>query len=59
MDSYICVPTRLDHATRTGAIVALMPYLSNEVVKKGIQVNIVAAGPIWMPLLAMGVDSEG
>lgn len=58
VDSYIGVPTRLDYATSKGAIVAFTRALSNELVKKGIRVNAVAAGPVWTPLLATGVSGE-
>ncbi|KAM3437067.1 hypothetical protein MY4824_003968 [Beauveria thailandica] len=32
--------------------------LSNELVKKGIRVNAVAAGPVWTPMLALSVDKK-
>jgi NAD(P)-dependent dehydrogenase (short-subunit alcohol dehydrogenase family) len=52
VDSYIGVPSRLDYATSKGAVVAFTRALSNQLVKKGIRVNAVAAGPVWTPLLA-------
>ncbi|OAA40308.1 NAD(P)-binding domain protein [Metarhizium rileyi] len=59
VDSYIGVPSRLDYATTKGAIVAFTRSLSNDLVKKGIRVNAVAAGPVWTPLVASGVDKPG
>ncbi|TRX96206.1 hypothetical protein FHL15_002930 [Xylaria flabelliformis] len=59
VDSYIGVPSRLDYTTSKGAIIAFTRGLSNELVKKGIRVNAVAAGPVWTPLMATGVSKEG
>jgi len=59
VDSYIGVPSRLDYATTKGAIIAFTRSLSNDLVKKGIRVNAVAAGPVWTPLVASGVDKPG
>ncbi|OAQ74368.1 oxidoreductase, short-chain dehydrogenase/reductase family [Pochonia chlamydosporia 170] len=59
VDSYIGVPSRLDYATTKGAITAFTRSLSNDLVKKGIRVNAVAAGPVWTPLVASGVDKPG
>ncbi|PHH78652.1 hypothetical protein CDD80_6544 [Ophiocordyceps camponoti-rufipedis] len=59
VDSYIGVPSRLDYATSKGAIIAFTRGLSNQLVKKGIRVNAVAAGPVWTPLVESGVGSEG
>ncbi len=59
VDSYIGVPSRLDYTTSKGAIIAFTRGLSNELVKKGIRVNAVAAGPVWTPLVATGVSKEG
>jgi NAD(P)-dependent dehydrogenase (short-subunit alcohol dehydrogenase family) len=58
VDSYIGVPSRLDYATSKGAVVAFTRALSNQLVKKGIRVNAVAAGPVWTPLLATGVSEQ-
>jgi len=58
VDSYIGVPSRLDYATSKGAVVAFTRALSNELVKKDIRVNAVAAGPVWTPLIATGVSGE-
>lgn len=52
VDAYIGVPTRLDYAASKGAVVAFTRALSNQLVKRGIRVNAVAAGPTWTPLLA-------
>ncbi|KAM3530997.1 hypothetical protein MY4038_004669 [Beauveria bassiana] len=59
VDSYIGVPSRLDYATSKGAVVAFTRSLSNELIKKGIRVNAVAAGPVWTPMLASSVDNKG
>lgn len=59
VDSYIGVPSRIDYATSKGAVVAFTRALSNDVVKKGLRVNAVAAGPTLTPLMASGVDKEG
>jgi len=59
VDSYIGAPSRLDYATSKGAVVAFTRSLSNELVKKGIRVNAVAAGPVWTPMLASSVDKKG
>ncbi|CAI6079341.1 unnamed protein product [Clonostachys chloroleuca] len=58
VDSYIGVPSRLDYATSKGAVVAFTRALSNQLVKKGIRVNAVAAGPVWTPLMATGVSEK-
>jgi NAD(P)-dependent dehydrogenase (short-subunit alcohol dehydrogenase family) len=59
VDSYLGVPSRLDYAVSKGAVVAFTRALSNQLVKRGIRVNAVAAGPTWTPLLATGVSKEG
>ncbi|KAI0108146.1 NAD(P)-binding protein [Daldinia grandis] len=41
-----------------GAVIAFTRALSNQLVKRGIRVNAVAAGPVWSPLLATGVSEE-
>lgn len=52
VDAYIGVPTRVDYAASKGAVVAFTRALSNQLVKRGIRVNAVAAGPTWTPMLA-------
>jgi len=60
VDAYIGVPTRLDYVASKGAVIAFTRGLSNELVKKGIRVNAVAAGPVWTPLVSSsGVSKEG
>ncbi|KAM9874678.1 oxidoreductase C4H3.08 [Verticillium dahliae] len=59
VDSYIGVPSRIDYAASKGAVVAFTRALSNQLVHKGIRVNAVAAGPVWTPLIATGVGTEG
>jgi NAD(P)-dependent dehydrogenase (short-subunit alcohol dehydrogenase family) len=58
VDSYIGVPTRLDYATSKGAVVAFTRALSNQLLRTGIRVNAVAAGPVATPLLGQG-DGDG
>ncbi|OTA97992.1 hypothetical protein M426DRAFT_70600 [Hypoxylon sp. CI-4A] len=52
VDPYIGTPSRVDYATSKGAMIAFTRALSNQLVKKGIRVNAVAAGPVWSPLVA-------
>jgi len=52
VDSYIGTPTRVDYAASKGAVVALTRALSNQLFKRGIRVNAVAAGPVWTPMMA-------
>ena len=59
VDSYIGVPSRLDYAASKGAVIAFTRSLSNQLVKRGIRVNAVAAGPVWTPLITTGVGEEG
>lgn len=56
VDFYISIPSRLDYIISKGAIVTFTRALSNQLVKKGICVNAVAAGPVWMLLVATGVS---
>jgi len=59
VDAYIGVPTRVDYAASKGAIVAFTRALSNQLVKRGIRVNAVAAGPTWTPMLAAWAPMSG
>ncbi|KAF5125068.1 putative oxidoreductase YhxC [Metarhizium anisopliae] len=56
VDPYIGVPSGLDYATTKAAIIAYTRSLSNYLIKKGIRVNAVAAGPVWTPSVASGVE---
>lgn len=58
VDAYIGVPTRVDYAASKGAVVAFTRALSNQLIKRGIRVNAVAAGPTWTPLLATSSASK-
>ncbi|KAI1418551.1 NAD(P)-binding protein [Hypoxylon sp. FL1857] len=59
VDSYIGTPSRVDYAASKGAVIAFTRALSNQLVKKSIRVNAVAAGPVWSPLVATGVSEQG
>jgi NAD(P)-dependent dehydrogenase (short-subunit alcohol dehydrogenase family) len=59
VDAYIGVPTRVDYAASKGAVVAFTRALSNQLVKRGIRVNAVAAGPTWTPMLAATTSGGG
>ncbi|KID72306.1 uncharacterized protein G6M90_00g105240 [Metarhizium brunneum] len=56
VDSYIGVPSRLDYATTKAPIIAFTRSLSNYLIKKGLRVNAVAAGPVWTPSVASGME---
>ncbi|KAH8755378.1 hypothetical protein F5883DRAFT_571184 [Diaporthe sp. PMI_573] len=58
VDSYIGVPSRLDYAMSKGAVVAFIRALSNQLVKKGIRINTVAAGSVWTLLLAISGSKQ-
>ncbi|KOS16720.1 putative oxidoreductase [Escovopsis weberi] len=58
VDSYIGVPSRIDYAATEGAVVAFTRSLSNQLVKRGIRVNAVAAGPVLTPLISADVGAE-
>ncbi|KAK6951289.1 hypothetical protein Daesc_007820 [Daldinia eschscholtzii] len=59
VDAYIGTPSRVDYAASKGAVIAFTRALSNQLVKKGIRVNAVSAGPVWSPLVATGVSEQG
>jgi NAD(P)-dependent dehydrogenase (short-subunit alcohol dehydrogenase family) len=44
----------LDYSSTKGAITGFTRSLAKNLVKKGIRVNAVAAGPIWTPLNPFG-----
>jgi NAD(P)-dependent dehydrogenase (short-subunit alcohol dehydrogenase family) len=57
VDSYIGTPSRVDYAASKGAVVALTRALSNQLLKRGIRVNAVGAGPVWTPMMAAGTGT--
>ncbi|KAI1140288.1 NAD(P)-binding protein [Hypoxylon sp. FL0543] len=59
VDPYIGTPSRVDYAASKGAVIAFTRAMSNQLVKRGIRVNAVAAGPVWSPLVATGVGEQG
>jgi NAD(P)-dependent dehydrogenase (short-subunit alcohol dehydrogenase family) len=48
----------LDYSATKGAIVAFTRSLSQQLVKRGINVNAVAPGPIWTPLIPASFTAE-
>jgi NAD(P)-dependent dehydrogenase (short-subunit alcohol dehydrogenase family) len=48
----------LDYSSTKGAIVAFTRSLSQQLAEKGINVNAVAPGPIWTPLIPATFDAE-
>ena len=59
LEAYTPAPDRLDYATTKGAINNFSKGLSQQLVSKGIRVNVVAPGPTWTVLqVTGGVDPE-
>jgi NAD(P)-dependent dehydrogenase (short-subunit alcohol dehydrogenase family) len=48
----------LAYAATKGAIVTFSKALSQEAIKKGIRVNVVAPGPVWTPLIPASMPEE-
>ncbi len=48
----------LAYASTKGAIVTFSKGLSQEVIKQGIRVNVVAPGPVWTPLITSTMPVE-
>lgn len=48
----------LDYASTKGAIVAFSKGLAQQLIKKGIRVNVVAPGPVWTPLIVSSFPPE-
>ena len=53
-EAYKPSPILLDYATTKGAINTFSKSLAQQVVSKGIRVNVVAPGPVWTPLQVAG-----
>ncbi|ROQ36548.1 hypothetical protein EDF46_3090 [Frondihabitans sp. PhB188] len=59
LEAYVPAPDRLDYATTKGAINNFSKGLAQQLVKRGIRVNVVAPGPTWSVLqVTGGVDPE-
>ena len=59
LEAYTPAPDRLDYATTKGAINNFSKGLAQQLVAKGIRVNVVAPGPTWSVLqVTSGVDPE-
>jgi len=48
----------IDYATTKGAIVAFSKGLAQNLIERGIRVNVVAPGPVWTPLIVQSFDAE-
>jgi NAD(P)-dependent dehydrogenase (short-subunit alcohol dehydrogenase family) len=48
----------LDYASTKGAIVTFSKGLAQDLIRRGIRVNVVAPGPVWTPLIAQSFDSK-
>ena len=48
----------IDYSATKGAIVSLTRSLSENLIKKGIRVNAVAAGPVWTPLIPASFSAD-
>jgi NAD(P)-dependent dehydrogenase (short-subunit alcohol dehydrogenase family) len=59
LEAYTPAPDRLDYATTKGAINNFSKGLAQQLISKGIRVNVVAPGPTWSVLqVTGGVDPE-
>lgn len=59
LEAYIPAPDRLDYAATKGAINNLSKGLAQQLIGRGIRVNVVAPGPTWSVLqVTGGVDPE-
>lgn len=59
LEAYVPAPDRLDYASTKGAINNFSKGLAQQLVSKGIRVNVVAPGPTWSVLqVTGGVDPE-
>lgn len=58
IQAYQPSPTLLAYASTKGTIVTFSKALSDELVKRGIRVNVVAPGPVWTPLIPSTMPLE-
>jgi NAD(P)-dependent dehydrogenase (short-subunit alcohol dehydrogenase family) len=59
LEAYTPAPDRLDYAATKGAINNLSKGMAQQLISKGIRVNVVAPGPTWTVLqVTGGVDPE-
>lgn len=59
LEAYIPAPDRIDYAATKGSINNLSKGFSQQLVERGIRVNVVAPGPTWTTLqVTRGVDPE-
>jgi NAD(P)-dependent dehydrogenase (short-subunit alcohol dehydrogenase family) len=59
MEVYKPSPILLDYASTKSAINAFSKSLAQQVISRGIRVNVVAPGPIWTPLQPSGGQPPG
>jgi hypothetical protein len=59
LEAYMPAPDRLDYASTKGAINNFSKGLAQQLISRGIRVNVVAPGPTWTALqVSGGVDPE-
>jgi NAD(P)-dependent dehydrogenase (short-subunit alcohol dehydrogenase family) len=58
IQAYQPSPTLLAYAATKGAIVTFSKALSQEAIKRGVRVNVVAPGPVWTPLIPATMPPE-
>lgn len=58
IQAYQPSPAILDYASTKGAIVTFSKGLAQDLIERGIRVNVVAPGPVWTPLIQQSFDKE-
>ncbi|CAN90446.1 putative Oxidoreductase [Sorangium cellulosum So ce56] len=58
IQAYQPSPDILDYASTKGAIVTFSKGLAQDLIERGIRVNVVAPGPVWTPLIQQSFDKE-
>ena len=59
LEAYQPAPDRFDYASTKGAVNNLSKGLAQDLISRGIRVNVVAPGPVWSALqVTRGVDPE-